>query len=84
MIDFLLGILGMILELVLSFIAPLMILAGEFVRVILSVGYYRPRWNKAVYKEFQYEFPIKSVSFWVGIGFWVCFGIWWEYYLRGD
>ena len=42
MIDFLLGILGMILELVLSFIAPLMILTGEFVRVILSVGYYPP------------------------------------------
>lgn len=84
MIDLLLGLLGTILELVLSFIAPLMIMTGEIVLAILSFGYHRPRLSKNVYKEYTSELPIKSLSFWVGIMFWTCFGIFLNFYLSGD
>ena len=63
MIDLLLGILGTILELVLSFIAPLMIMTGEIVLAILSLGYHRPRLSRDVYKEYTSELPNKSLSF---------------------
>ncbi|MFZ1745082.1 MAG: hypothetical protein WBO24_06315 [Nitrospirales bacterium] len=84
MIDFLLGILGRILELILSFIAPVMILTGEIVLAILSLGYHRPRFNKDTYKEYTSEFPVKSLSFWVGILFWVCIGLYLDFDLGGD
>jgi hypothetical protein len=84
MIDLLLGILARILELILSFIAPLMILTGEIVLAILSLGYHRPRFNKDTYKEYTSEFPLKSLSFWVGILFWVCFGVYLDLFLSGD
>ena len=84
MVDILLGILGRILELILSFIAPVMILSGEIVLAILSLGYHRPRFNKDTYKEYTSEFPVKSLSFWVGILFWACIAVYLDFILSGD
>lgn len=84
MIDLLLGILGTILELIFSFIAPLMILTGEIVLAILSLGYHRPRFNKDSYREYTSEFPIKSLSFLVGIMFWVCIGVYQNFNFSGN
>ena len=80
MIDLLLGILGTIVELILSFIAPIFIMTGEIVLTILTLGYHRPRFNKYFYKEYTSELPFKSLSFWVGIMFWVCIGVYLNFY----
>jgi hypothetical protein len=61
-----------------------MIMTGEIVLAILSLGYHRPRFNKNAYREYTSEFPIKSPSFWVGIMFWTCFGIYLNFYLGVD
>jgi hypothetical protein len=84
MIDLLLGILGRTLELILSFIAPVMVLTGEIVLAILTLRYPRPRFNKDIYKEYKSEFPVKSLSFWVGILFWACIGVYLDFILSGD
>lgn len=80
MIELVIGIIGTALELVLSFIAPLLIWTGELVLGIISFGYHRPRFSREAFKGDNAWIPIKNLSFWVGVVFWVGFGIFWHFY----
>ncbi len=61
-----------------------MIMTGEIVLTILSLGYHRSRFTKDSYREYTSEFHFKSLSFWVGILFRVCIGVYLDFYLSGD
>ena len=71
-------ILFWVLEIVLSFIPSLMIMTGEIVLAFCSLGYHRPRLNKNVSEDNDSLVPIKSLSFWVGLGIYL------NFYLSGN
>ncbi|MDR4460264.1 MAG: hypothetical protein MRJ67_07070 [Nitrospirales bacterium] len=68
MMDLFGAIFGTAVQLILSFIAPIFLLTGEFFLGILSLGYYRPQLKKEALKS---ELPYREVSFWVGLIIWV-------------
>ncbi|MEX2491312.1 MAG: hypothetical protein WD425_06095 [Nitrospirales bacterium] len=80
MVDLVIGVIGTIIDLVFSFIAPLLIWTGEILLGVFSFGYHRPRLNRDAFKGDNAWMPLKNLSFWVGVVFWVGVGVLWKFF----